>query len=110
MSEWEMVPAGDVRPGDALAGTGAIIKRVDILGATVCRFVYADDNPTGVKQSNPMSRTERVPIAREIAEMYSVHEIRAAFARHARPDDWGVPSFYEEMLVSALRGNYDEDN
>lgn len=50
------------------------------------------------------------PETREVAEMYSVHEIRAAFGRHARPDDWGVPSFYEGILISALRGDYDGDN
>lgn len=45
----------------------------------------------------------------ENEEKYTVAEIRAAFAKHARPDDWGVPCFYEEGVIRALRGEYDEE-
>lgn len=41
-------------------------------------------------------------------ETYTVAQIREAFAKHATPDDWSVPSFYEDGLVSALRGTYDK--
>ncbi len=40
-------------------------------------------------------------------ENYTVDEIRAAFANHASDDDWGVPSMYEDSLISALRGEFD---
>lgn len=42
----------------------------------------------------------------ERTEFYSVDDIRAAFKAHARPDDWGVESFYEDGLINALRGRY----
>lgn len=42
----------------------------------------------------------------EETETYSVAEIRAAFANHARDDDWGVPFFYDTGLIAALRGEY----
>jgi hypothetical protein len=42
----------------------------------------------------------------ERTETYSVEDIRAAFAAHSRHDDWGVPSFYEDGLINALRGKY----
>jgi hypothetical protein len=42
-------------------------------------------------------------------ETYSVAQIRAAFHRHASPDDWGIPDFYEDGLIAALRGEYDEE-
>ena len=42
------------------------------------------------------------------AETYSVAEIQAAYEKHARPDDWGVPSFYFGSLINALRGEYDD--
>jgi hypothetical protein len=45
----------------------------------------------------------------EYRETYSVAEIRAAFAQYASADDWGVPSFYEGGLISALRGEYRHD-
>lgn len=44
----------------------------------------------------------------DAAETYTVEQIREAFAKHASPDGWGVPSFYERGLVAALRGEYDE--
>jgi hypothetical protein len=44
----------------------------------------------------------------ETAETYSVAQIREAFAKHSSPDDWGVLSFYEGGLLSALRGEYDD--
>ena len=53
---------------------------------------------------------ERVLAEREAtlrAELFSVEQIRDAFAKHASPDDWGVPSFYEKGLLAALRGEYD---
>lgn len=40
-------------------------------------------------------------------ETYSVARIREAFREHARGDEWGVPSFYENGLIDALRGKYD---
>lgn len=40
-------------------------------------------------------------------EAYTVERIREAFAKHASPDDWGVPAFYEAGLIAALRGEYD---
>ena len=45
----------------------------------------------------------------EQGEVYSVARIRAAFTEHARGDEWGVPSFYEEGLIASLRGEYDGD-
>jgi len=45
----------------------------------------------------------------EAREMFSVTQIREAFAKHSRPDDWGVPSFYETGLIASLRGEYDTD-
>ena len=45
--------------------------------------------------------------ADETTETYSVQEIREAFAKHARPDDWNCPHFYEGGLIHALRGEYD---
>jgi hypothetical protein len=39
-------------------------------------------------------------------ECYTVEEIRRAFAEHATPDGWGVPHFYENGLIAALRGEY----
>lgn len=44
----------------------------------------------------------------ENVENYTVAQIREAFAKHASKDDWGVPSFYDESLIAALRGEYDE--
>lgn len=44
----------------------------------------------------------------ETAETYSVHQIREAFTKHASNDDWAVPSFYEDGLIAALRGEYDD--
>jgi hypothetical protein len=44
----------------------------------------------------------------EASEVYSVTEIRAAFANHASKDDWGVPAFYDSGLIAALRGEYDD--
>lgn len=41
-------------------------------------------------------------------ETYSVAQIREAFAKHASPDDWGIPDFYEDGLIRALRGEYDD--
>jgi hypothetical protein len=41
-------------------------------------------------------------------ETYTVAQIREAFAKHAGPDDWNVPNFYEDGLIDALRGKYDE--
>ena len=41
-------------------------------------------------------------------EAYTVEQIRKAFFKHSRLDDWGVPSFYEGGLIAALRGEYDE--
>lgn len=35
--------------------------------------------------------------------------IREAYRKHAGEDDWGVKSFYENGLLSALRGDYDEE-
>lgn len=46
----------------------------------------------------------------EQGETYSVTQIRNAFTLHASRDDWGVPSFYEDGLIAALRGEYDEEN
>lgn len=45
----------------------------------------------------------------EAVENYTVEQIRRAFFKHAREDDWGVPKFYEVSLIAALRGEYDED-
>ena len=45
--------------------------------------------------------------AAETGEAYSVAQIQEAFAKHASPDNWGVPAFYEDGLISALRGEYD---
>lgn len=42
----------------------------------------------------------------EAAEPYTVEQIRQAFDAHANEDSWGVPSFYEEGLIAALRGAY----
>jgi hypothetical protein len=47
--------------------------------------------------------------ADEDRETYSVAQIREAFAKHAGPDDWNVPHFYEGGLINALRGKYDEE-
>lgn len=44
----------------------------------------------------------------EDTEMYTVYQIRKAFDQHAHPDDWNVPSFYEDSLIAALRGEYDK--
>jgi hypothetical protein len=41
-------------------------------------------------------------------ETYTVAQIREVFAKHATPDDWGVRKFYEDSLISALRGKYDQ--
>lgn len=46
----------------------------------------------------------------EERETYSVAQIRQAFVKHAFPDDWGVKSFYEDGLISALRGEYDNSD
>lgn len=43
----------------------------------------------------------------ESKETYSVEQIREAYANHAREDDWSMPVFYENSLISALRGEYD---
>ena len=40
-------------------------------------------------------------------EMYSVTEIRAAFAKYASTDKWGVPFFCEGTMLSALRGEFE---
>lgn len=40
---------------------------------------------------------------------YTVQQIREAFAKHAREDDWGVPKFSEVSLIAALRGEYEGD-
>jgi hypothetical protein len=45
----------------------------------------------------------------ETGEAYTVAQIREAFARHAHKDDWGVLSFYENGLLAALRGEYNDD-
>lgn len=45
----------------------------------------------------------------ESDETYSVRLIREAFAKHAAEDSWGVRNFYEDGLIAALRGEYDED-
>lgn len=45
----------------------------------------------------------------EAEETYSVEQIRAAYAKHASDDDWGVPSFYDDSLIAALRGEYDKE-
>lgn len=42
------------------------------------------------------------------SETYTVAQIREVFAKHATPDDWGVRKFYEDSLISALRGKYDQ--
>lgn len=39
----------------------------------------------------------------ETEEVYSVAQIRAAFAAHAWTDDWGTPALYESGLIDALR-------
>lgn len=44
----------------------------------------------------------------EKREVYSVADIRKAFAKHASRDDWGVPAMYEGVLISALRGEFDK--
>lgn len=44
----------------------------------------------------------------EAHETYSVRQVREAFSKHASPDDWGVPAFYETGLIAALRGEYDQ--
>lgn len=55
-----------------------------------------------------MSGEQKTEIARrESDETYSVAEIREAFADYASGDDWGVKSFYEDALISALRGHYE---
>lgn len=46
----------------------------------------------------------------ETEETYTVAQIREAFRKHAHDDDWGVPSFYEDGLIDALRGEYDKEN
>jgi hypothetical protein len=46
--------------------------------------------------------------ARENVETYSVTDIRRAFAAYASDDGWGIPSFYEGGLISALRGEFDD--
>ena len=43
------------------------------------------------------------------SESYTVEQIRAAWARHSHPDDWGVNCFYEDGLIAALRGEYDRE-
>ena len=43
-----------------------------------------------------------------MSEAYTPDEIRAAYDKHAHDDDWGVPSFYVEGLLDALRGKYDQ--
>lgn len=43
----------------------------------------------------------------EVNERYSVARIRQAFKENASKDDWGVPYFYEDGLIAALRGEYD---
>jgi hypothetical protein len=44
----------------------------------------------------------------EKREVYSVKQIRKAFAKHAGTDDWGVKAFYENSLISSLRGEFDK--
>ena len=46
----------------------------------------------------------------EQSERYSVAELREAYALFASLDDWGVPSFYENGLIAALRGEYDDED
>lgn len=50
------------------------------------------------------------PAERAGGEAYTVAQIREAFAKHASPDDWGVPAFYVETMIAALRGEYDRDD
>lgn len=45
----------------------------------------------------------------EADEVYTVEQIRQAYAKHASNDDWGVPSFYDTGLIAALRGEYDKE-
>lgn len=43
----------------------------------------------------------------EHVENYTVAQIREAYAKHAGNDDWGIPAMYENILINALRGEYD---
>lgn len=43
-------------------------------------------------------------------ETYTVEQIEEAFAKHATEDDWGIKSFYEDSLISALRGEYNKED
>ncbi len=45
----------------------------------------------------------------EDIELYTVEEIREAFAKHSVEDTWGVPNFYENDLIAALRGEFDKE-
>lgn len=42
------------------------------------------------------------------AETYTIEQIREAFRKHASEDDWGIKAMYESILISALRGEYDD--
>lgn len=46
----------------------------------------------------------------ESKETYSVEQIRQAFHDWASEDDWGVPTMYERPLISALRGDRQENS
>jgi hypothetical protein len=61
--------------------------------------------------SNIHASDDFVPLAVEQGrhETYTVQDIRAAWERHAHPDDWGVLCFYLDGLLAALRGEYDKD-
>lgn len=65
------------------------------------RLVSKDDEDT--------VRVPRSAGSDEERETYSVTQIRKAFERHAGQDDWGVKAFYDVSLISALRGEYDEE-
>lgn len=42
----------------------------------------------------------------ENEETYTVAEIRAVFKTPALCDDWDLPYFFEDIIISALRGEY----
>lgn len=82
-------------------------------GVTTMLRLLAEDRkpgPVAIKAREQADRLDALLAsspAEGTGEGYSVAQIRQAFESHASPDDWGVPCFYVDGLIAALRGEYD---
>lgn len=62
---------------------------------------------TGTERPSPVDAASVSAPESDASESYTVEQISRAYAKHAGPDDWDIPSFYENGLIAALRGEYD---